>query len=109
MSNWKKAIKTEQLQPGQRGCVKFGETQVALFHLELGQWYAVQNRCPHKGQDVISRGISGDKKGDPMVACALHKNQFSLKTGACLSGDLETLVTYPVKLEGDVVWIEVTP
>ncbi len=105
MTQWQNAGSTEQLSPGQRGCLKFGDAQIALFHFEEGNWYAVQNKCPHKKQNVISRGILGDKGGEPKVACALHKNQFSLNDGKCLSGDLESLQVYPVKIEGKDLFI----
>jgi len=108
MNVWKKAIKTDQLKPGNRGCVKFGDTQIGLFHFEDDRWYAVQNRCPHKGQNVISRGIIGDAAQEPVVACALHKNKFSLVSGKCLTAELPALVTYPVKIEGDDVLISLT-
>ncbi|KAF9404901.1 hypothetical protein BGZ94_003888, partial [Podila epigama] len=28
--------------------VKYGEVQIAVFHLPNGSWYATQNMCPHK-------------------------------------------------------------
>ena len=102
---WKKACSIGQIKTGQKACVQFGSLQIALFHAEEELWYALQNRCTHTKQNVISRGILGDKEGELKVACALHKNQFSLTTGKCLNADLQALQTYPVKIEGDEVFI----
>jgi nitrite reductase (NADH) small subunit len=39
------------------------------------------------------------------VACPLHKNTFSLKTGRHLNGKLNSISTYPVKVEDGFVYI----
>lgn len=108
MKVWKKAAKLEDLPVGSKGCVKFGNLQIALVHYQKDEWYAVQNRCPHKNMNVLSRGLMGDQKGEPKLVCPLHKNAFSLKTGEHLGGDPEwTLLSFPVKVEGGDVWLEV--
>jgi nitrite reductase (NADH) large subunit len=90
--------------------VRYGGAQLALFHLaSLGRWYAVQNMCPHRREMVLARGIVGDQGGAPKVACPLHKKAFDLTTGACLSGDALEIATFPVRVEGDEVWVELPP
>ncbi len=67
------------------------------------EWYAVQNRCPHDSRQVLSSGLTGDARGEPQVACPLHKNAFSLRTGEHLGDQEWTLETFPVKeVEGGV-------
>ena len=62
--------------------------------------------CPHKQAFVLSQGMIGDANGTPKVACPLHKKTFSLETGEELSdGDLQIL-TFPVRIEGDDVLVE---
>jgi nitrite reductase (NADH) large subunit len=90
--------------------VRHGAAQFALFHFaSRGEWYATQNLCPHKQQMVLARGILGDQAGAPKVACPMHKKTFDLRTGACLSGESLEVATYPVRVEGDDVWIELPP
>lgn len=89
-------------------CAKVGNEQIAIFHFQQGdKWYACENRCPHTGDMVLSRGLTGDSKGEPKVACPLHKRSFSLKTGDCISGDSYSVRTYPVKVEGGTVYLAV--
>ena len=105
---WLPAVSVEQLSVGYGGCVLLEGHQIAIFRYGPEEFYALQNQCTHKKQMVIARGLMGDKEGRPKVACALHKNQFSLDTGKCLSAELESLKSYPVKLEDGQVFIGLT-
>jgi nitrite reductase (NADH) large subunit len=90
--------------------VRYGSAQVAVFRAESqGAWYATQNQCPHKKAMILARGIVGDQAGAPKVACPLHKKTFDLRTGACLSGDADDIATFPVRVEGADVWVELPP
>ena len=90
--------------------VRYGGAQLALFHSAArGEWYAAQNMCPHKREMVLARGIVGDQGGAPKVACPLHKKQFDLRTGACLSGEALEIATFPVRVEGHEIWVELPP
>ena len=90
-------------------CVKYEDTQIALFHFSRrNEWYATQNECPHKQQMALSRGMIGTQQNEPKVACPFHKKTFSLATGQCLSGDECAIKTYPVKVEDGTVFIQVT-
>lgn len=92
-------------------CVKIGHLQIAVFNFAStgrgisDQWYACQNQCPHKMQMILSRGLTGDHKGEPKVACPYHKKTFSLCTGENLNGDDYRIDTYPVKVENGMVYI----
>jgi len=88
------------------GCIKYKEKQIAVFNFSrTKQWFACQNLCPHKMEMVLSRGMLGDDKGVPKIACPLHKKTFSLETGENLNGDLGAIATYPVKIEAENVYI----
>ncbi len=90
--------------------IKYGKTQIAVFNFSSrGEWYATQNMCPHKQAFVLSRGIVGDAQGTPKVACPLHKKTFCLESGSCLSGEDYEVLTFPVKTEGDDVYLELPP
>ncbi|WP_309381188.1 nitrite reductase large subunit NirB [Cerasicoccus frondis] len=90
--------------------VKVGKSQIAVFHFaSRGEWYATQNMCPHKKAFVLSRGIIGDKENTPKVSCPLHKKNFSLETGECISGEDYSIATFPVRIKGDDVILELPP
>lgn len=90
--------------------VRHGTSQIAVFRVEsTGAWYATQNLCPHKREMVLARGIVGDQGGAPKVACPLHKKTFDLQSGKCLSGEELEIATFPVRIEGDEVFVELPP
>jgi len=103
---WFKAASTEDFPKDGGACVKYKNKQIAVFNFtRLNKWYACQNVCPHKMEMVLSRGMIGDDKGTPKVACPLHKKTFSLEDGSNLSGDDYEIATYPVKIEDGNVYI----
>ncbi len=90
--------------------IKHGKTQIAVFNFaSRGEWYATQNMCPHRREFVLSRGMIGDQTGKPKVSCPVHKKPFSLETGACLSGEDYSVRVFPVKVEGDDVFLHLPP
>jgi len=87
--------------------VKYGDAQIAIFRIAArGEWYATQNACPHTRAMVLARGIVGDASGAPKIACPLHKRTFDLRSGACLSEDAPDIATFPVRIDGDDVYVE---
>ncbi|KJD33890.1 nitrite reductase [Tamlana nanhaiensis] len=103
---WFKAASISDFPADGGACVKYKNKQIAVFNFaRLNKWYACQNVCPHKMEMVLSRGMIGDDKGTPKVACPLHKKTFSLENGENLNGDLEAIATYPVKIEEENVYI----
>ena len=83
--------------------------QVALFYLPNEasdkQLYAVDNRDPKSGANVIGRGIVGSLGGDLVIAAPLYKQHYRLEDGTCLEYPEQQLRTWPVRLHGDRVEI----
>jgi nitrite reductase (NADH) small subunit len=108
MDIWFKVGKVKDIPENGGSCVKYKDTQIAIFNFtSRNEWYATQNLCPHRQEMALSRGLIGDKEGEPKVACPFHKRNFSLSSGKCLSGDDYTIKTYPVKVEAGEVFIQV--
>ncbi len=106
---WFEAAKASNFPKDGGACIKYKNKQIAVFNFAReGKWYACQNLCPHKMEMVLSRGMIGDDKGIPKVACPLHKKTFSLENGENLNGDMDAIATYPVKIENDVVYVGFT-
>ncbi|SIS38838.1 nitrite reductase (NADH) small subunit [Zobellia uliginosa] len=103
---WFKAGPVHKFPKNGGACIKYKDKQIAVFNFtRQGQWYACQNLCPHKMEMVLSRGMIGEEDRQPKIACPLHKSTFSLKTGENLNGSLDAIATYPVKVEGETVYV----
>jgi nitrite reductase (NADH) small subunit len=103
---WFKAASLDKFSKDGGVCVKYKDKQIAVFNFQRkNKWYACQNVCPHKMEMVLSRGMIGDDKGIPKVACPMHKKTFSLENGENLNGDLDPIAIYPVKIEDNFVYI----
>ena len=109
MTEWIKVGTTGDVPADSGVCAKIGERQIAIFaDAEKQNYYAIDNLCPHNQQMVLSRGLMGCEKGEPKVACPLHKHTFSLKSGKHLGGDSSMCVdTFNLKVESDEIYIEI--
>ncbi|MDI9895383.1 nitrite reductase small subunit NirD [Rhodococcus sp. IEGM 1381] len=82
---WTPACTHDTLIPGRGVAVLLrGGTQAALFLLDDGRLFAVGNIDPFGRAAVMSRGLVGDRGGEPTVASPLLKQVFSLVDGRCL-------------------------
>ncbi|MEE4674841.1 nitrite reductase small subunit NirD [Pseudomonas alliivorans] len=86
-------------------------TQVALFYVpdtaDGEKLYAIDNRDPKSGANVIGRGLIGQIAGDLVIASPLYKQHFRLHDGSCLEYPEQRLEVWPVRLNGDQVEIAV--
>ncbi len=106
-TQWVSAGKVSDFPVDGGMAVQHGRAQIAVYNFSSrGEWYAVQNVCPHKKEQVLARGLIGDQCGTPKVACPLHKKTFSLKDGSCLSGEKFGLHTFPTKVVDGEVFVE---
>ena len=105
---WTPVCALADLQPERGVAALIDGTQVAIFRTRDGKLYAIGNRDPFSGAYVMSRGIVGSRGDVPTVASPMHKQVFDLRTGRCLDDEAVTVPTFPVRLVGDVVEVEVT-
>src|SRR5262249_38860921 len=83
--------------------VKAGDLDVALYNIE-GEIYATINVCTH-AQALLSDGwLEGE-----VIECPLHGGRFEVKTGKGLGPPITCdLKTFPVRVEGDVIQVNVS-
>jgi NAD(P)H-dependent nitrite reductase small subunit len=74
---------------------------IALFKVE-GQVYALENRCPHRGGPLGEGFLEGK-----LVTCPWHAWQFDVTNGVCDNIPDMSQTSYPVKIEGDDVLIDI--
>ena len=96
---WVDACPVAHLVPGRGVAVLLSsDAQAALFLLPHGMLYAIDNVDPYARAGVMSRGLTGDRAGEPTVASPLLKQVFSLRTGAALDDEAVAVRTYPVRV-----------
>ena len=105
--NWETTCQLQDLVAGSGVCALVANEQVALFYLpdEEQQVFAISNRDPIGGANVLSRGIIGDVGGTLVVASPLYKQHFDLTTGFCLEDDDIRVEVYQARLDGNCVLV----
>ena len=84
---------------GARGVRARGK-EIGLFRLTGGRVLAVESRCPHKEGPLTEGLVTG-----AVVICPLHNWKISLEDGRVAPPDEGCVETYPVKVEGEKVFI----
>ncbi len=101
MSQFVKAATTEQIRPGTCIGVKVEGVFIGIYNVE-GEYYAMNNICPHLG-GVLTYGFL-DKN---CVTCPMHMWEFDVKTGECVWPGEESIPVYPIKIEGEDILVNV--
>ncbi len=110
LAEWVPVASVDEVPRDGGVAVRYGELQLALFHLAAtDSWYATENRCPHKRDMVLARGIVGDQNGRPKVACPQHKKTFDLETGQGLSDPELCVASFPARIEEGKVYVKLPP
>ncbi len=93
---------TADVALGKTHCVTVGEKEILLCNSKKEGMYAVDNMCTH----AEARLSEGKLKGCRVI-CPLHGVGFDIRNGEPL-GKLTKipLKTYPVKIEGDDIFIQ---
>jgi NAD(P)H-dependent nitrite reductase small subunit len=106
MKQWIRVCALEDIVPNTGVCALVGGRQVAIFRLDDDSVYAVANHDPFSRANVLSRGIVGDLKGELVVASPVYKQHFSLATGQCIEDPGVRVPVFPVRLDGETVWVK---
>lgn len=77
------------------------ENEIAIFKVD-GEYYAVDNICPHNHTSQIYDGYIEDL----YVACPVHGFQFHLKTGEQPTKIGCKLRTFEMKIEDDIIYVK---
>jgi nitrite reductase (NADH) small subunit len=100
---WREVCPLARLMPERGVAALFGDLQVAVFRTHDGAVHALGNVDPFSGAAVLSRGIVGDRGGEPAVASPVFKQAFSLVDGRCLDDPDVRVPSYPARITGDAV------
>ncbi|WP_439029638.1 nitrite reductase (NAD(P)H) small subunit family protein [Gordonia terrae] len=113
--SWVPACPLDDLIIG-RGVAVLGPAgvQAALFRLPAAETdreaapgrsrlYAIGNVDPFGRAAVMSRGLTGDRGGEPTVASPLGKQVFALRTGVCLDNESVSVPSFGVRVVNRMV------
>ena len=108
MSQWIDICATDDLQPDSGVCALVEGKQIAIFYTpQDNAVYAIDNYDPIGKAYVLSRGLIGDIKGEPMISSPLYKQHFSLKTGQCFEDETVKNDIYAIRIENDRVEVSI--
>lgn len=80
--------------------VRTVDGDIAIFRTADDEVFALRDKCPHKG-GPLSQGIVHGRK----VACPLHDWKIHLDSGLAVAPDVGCAARFPVRLEGEVVFL----
>jgi nitrite reductase (NADH) small subunit len=96
---WRMCCHRADLVPNSGIVAWWNGVQVALFHVPAEERvYAVANRDPRSGANVIGRGMLCHLGGALVVAAPLYKQHFRLEDGVCVEDPAQRLQTWPARL-----------
>jgi nitrite reductase/ring-hydroxylating ferredoxin subunit len=99
----KRAASLEELEAKGRLVVGVDGHTICLL-VEGGEVYAVDNRCPHMGFPLHRGSVA-----DGILTCHWHHARFDLCTGGTFDQWADELRRFPVEVDGDDVYVDLTP
>jgi len=100
---WTVICPFDRLEPERGVAALVDGVQVAVFRTHDDELFAIDNRDPYAGANVMSRGIVGTRGDTPTVASPLHKQVYDLRTGECLDVAGVAVATHPVRCRDGLV------
>mgnify|MGYP001197133375 CR=1 FL=1 len=93
-----------ELPPGAMRLVEHEDLEIAVVNC-AGELFAIEDRCSHDDGPLVEGGLDEERC---TVECPRHGSLFDLRTGKPLTlPAYEPVETFPVRVEGDRVKLEV--
>ncbi|HSS11753.1 MAG TPA: non-heme iron oxygenase ferredoxin subunit [Acidimicrobiales bacterium] len=106
MAEFVEVARVDDVPAGTANLVQVGGVQLALVNVD-GNFYAVDNECPHRGGFLGEGEINSDWH-DWALECPLHASVFDVRTGEVLSPPAaEPVRTYEVRVDQGFVRVAV--
>jgi nitrite reductase/ring-hydroxylating ferredoxin subunit len=98
--NFIPVLEEKELQEGIMKLIRVEGLPVLLIR-QLGQIYAIDNRCPH-----MACGFSGGSLDGSVIICPCHDWRFDLKTGEYEDDPQIKLKSFDWKIESGKIWVK---
>jgi len=104
MSNWIKACKTADIEPEDVIRFDHGDRTFAVYRTTDDKFYATDGLCTHQRVHLADGFVM-----DNLIECPKHNGRFDYTTGQAKGAPVcVNLKTYPVKVESDEVFIQIS-
>lgn len=90
----------ESLAPGARKLVFLQDGQSAIVFNLGGQFFAMENSCPHAGASM-----AGGSCVEQVISCPSHGLRFDIRNGQCISSSSLGIRTYEVVAADKQLWL----
>ncbi|CUH79794.1 nitrite reductase small subunit NirD [Tropicibacter naphthalenivorans] len=84
-------------------CVKNAEMTIAVFRTSDDRVFALEDKCPHKAGPLSNGIVHGG-----CVTCPLHNWVISLEDGTAQGADEGATASFPVRLEGRDIYLNLS-
>ena len=106
-----------EIAPGDRRIVEVAGRSVGIFNV-AGRFYALLNRCPHRGGALCEGPICGTAlptegrmyaygRDGEVLRCAWHGWEFEIESGRSIVDSRLRAKTFPVTLEDGAVVVHI--
>lgn len=103
MPEWSKLAVKADIEADEPLIVRAGDAVLALYTVN-GQVFATSGICTHE-----EKCLEGGYVEDGLVECPHHSATFEIATGRAAGGVArDDLKTYPVRLDGDAVLVDLS-
>jgi nitrite reductase (NADH) small subunit len=80
--------------------VRLGGVDIAVFRTQDDRYFALDDRCPHKGGPLSQGIVHGER-----VTCPLHNLVVDLASGEVVGPDEGCVARHQVKVESGRLWL----
>ncbi len=100
--DWHCVAKIDEVLEDEPKAVQIGNDYIAIYRID-DAFYATDDICTHEFASLAEGFVDGD-----CIECPLHAGTFHIPTGKAMTAPVtEDLRTYPVKVEGDDIFINI--
>jgi nitrite reductase/ring-hydroxylating ferredoxin subunit len=103
MTGFVRVAKVSEIPPGKMLPVRVEGEDLVLYNVN-GTLHATRDSCTHQSFPLSKGALRGK-----YVRCALHGWEYDVTTGQYQGHPAIRVRCFPVKVEGDEVWISPTP
>jgi len=102
MKKWVEVGTVKEMRERGRITTYVNGDRIAVFFTQ-DEYFAIEDVCTHAEAALSEGEVEGQT-----VICPLHGSRFDLRTGNALSlPAVSSVRTFPVKVEGEIVYVEV--